>query len=179
MPPSLGTFKVISPNYYSDANGTICILVYFCHDTHRGKYMFYSLTQHSGSDYQWLLCKTPLNPAFSATSRLRSPILKAITKKSPKQRRPMLCLLHNLDGLNMKSEELLAHCLTIRGERGPTGFSEGQRVAWQHTAHVTCKQKQLVAGAGTRLCGMGIKTENRDNSRKPEHSVQHNRRERN
>lgn len=53
-------------------------------------------------------------------------------------------------GLSMKSEELLAHCLAIRGESGAKGFSEGQGVVWQHAAHVTCQQKQPVAQTCTR-----------------------------
>lgn len=65
------------------------------------------------------------------------------------------------------------HTTPLSEEKGELkDFLKGNELRG-NTQYITCKQKQLVAGAGTRPCGVGRKTENRDNSRKPEHSLQH------
>lgn len=112
------------------------------------------------------------NTSETCPSRSHCPIVRATpTEPPPRQRVCNAMLLHNLGGWNLRSEELLASSLMLE-DKGEWRISEGQQVAWQQVAHITCKQKQFVAGA-LPTSVMRIRTKNWDSSRKPVSSMQY------
>lgn len=135
--------------------------------THSGSLVTYALLIHS-----WLLMTALGDTSETCPSRSHCPIVRTTpTEPPPRQRVCNAMLLHNLGGWNLRSEELLASSLMLE-DKGEWRISEGQQVAWQQVAHITCKQKQFVAGA-LPTSVMRIRTKNWDSNRKPVSSVQY------